>query len=490
MKTDAVVIGSGFGGLSAAILLARLGRSVTLIESAAQPGGCLRSYTREGVDCPVGVHYFGAAAPGELLGDFIDTLGVRQALKLRRLGQQGVIDRFVFDDEVFDIPDTVEKLETALRKRFASTPEAVDFVVGVFRASMASLRTDRNAAAPHSLPFARNAIDVFTEMRLPERLMDILAMHGTLLGLTLSKCPAAFLMFSTASLLMSAWELGCSGSDMANALAGSAVDVGVELIVGDAVAGIEVGGRGVTGVRLSSGQRVETDVVIAAIHPKLMLDLIPGPALPQDYRSGIGRLRETVGMFGVVALVDERLHPAQDFNLFRAHGAPSRKLEGGYRQIRACSHPGKTRLLALTESPYQDWARWHDTKTGRRGPEYRLEKMRRAESLLADMATGDAGILHDPEVIDIWTPLTMRDWLTAPEGSPYGVQHSICDGLDYLVLSRSPIERLLLAGQSALAPGLVGVSMGVMRVVSAVVGRQAVHELMAKSRLAAREAST
>ncbi len=489
MKTDAVVIGSGFGGLSAAILLARLGRKVTLIESAAQPGGCLRSYTREGVDCPVGVHYFGAAAPGEYLGDFIDTLGIRQALKLRRLGQHGVIDRFVFDDEVFDIPDTLEKLETALRKRFATTPDAVDFVVGVFRASMAILRNDDNAGAP-PLPFARNAIDVFTEMRMPERLMDILAMHGTLIGLTLSKCPAAFLMFSTASLLLSAWELGCSGSDMANALARSAVDVGVELIVGDAVAAIEVGGRGVTGVRLSSGQRVETDVVIAAIHPKLLLDLLPGPALPHDYRCGIGRLRETVGMFGVVALVDERLHPAQDFNLFRAHGAPSRKLEGGYRQIRSCSHAGKTRLLALTECPYQDWAAWHDTKTGRRGPEYRLEKMRRAESLLADLSTGDAGTLHDPKVIDVWTPLTMRDWLGAPEGSPYGVQHSICDGLDYLVLSRSPIARLLLVGQSALAPGLVGVSMGVIRVVSAVAGRQAVRELLAKSRLAAREAST
>ena len=77
MKSDVVIIGSGFGGLSAAILLARLGSQVTLVEAASHPGGCLRSYAREGVDCPVGVHYIGAAARGEVLGDFLDLLGIK-----------------------------------------------------------------------------------------------------------------------------------------------------------------------------------------------------------------------------------------------------------------------------------------------------------------------------------------------------------------------------------------------------------------------------
>ena len=97
MSADVVVIGAGFGGLSTAIVLARLGLRVTLVEGEARPGGALRSYTREGVDCPVGVHYFGSAAPGELLGDFLAVLGIRPALKLRRLGTGGVIDRFFFE---------------------------------------------------------------------------------------------------------------------------------------------------------------------------------------------------------------------------------------------------------------------------------------------------------------------------------------------------------------------------------------------------------
>jgi all-trans-retinol 13,14-reductase len=481
MKTDVVVVGSGFGGLATAIVLARLGRKVTLVESAAQPGGCLRSYAREGVDCPVGVHYFGSAAPGELLGDFIDLLGIRDALDLRRMGQGGVIDRFTFDDEVFDLPDTAEKLEAALGKRFPDAPDAVAFVMHVCRSAIASLRTDTAHSAPPALPITRSALDVLTEQHLPDRMMDFLALQGFLLGLNLSVCPAAFLMVATASLLMSAWELGCTGTHMANALTQVAVTAGVKLITGDGVAAIEVGGHGASGVRLQSGACVEADVVVAAIHPKLMVDLLPSQALPLDYRAGIGKLEETGGMLCAVALLDETLHPAQDFNVYRVRGTPRRNLEGVYGQFRPSGQPGLTRLVALTESTYDSWSTWHDTDSGRRGLDYRAEKMRRAEQMLTDLAAV-TGPLHDARIVDVWTPLTMRDWVAAPQGCTYGVKHSIRDGLDYLVLSRPPLDRLFVVGQNAVAPGLLGIAMGVLRVASAIAGRPAVAELMRKNR--------
>jgi all-trans-retinol 13,14-reductase len=476
MKSDIVIIGAGFGGLSTAILLARLGRKVTLVEGAAQPGGCLRSYAREGVDCPVGVHYFGSALPGDLLGDFIDVLGIRQALKLRRLGQSGVIDRFILDDEIFDLPDTAETLERTLSKRFKDAPDAVAFVMQVCRGAMARLRTDTANTAPPALPITRSALDVLTENGLPDRLMDFLAMQGFLVGLNLSVCPAAFLLIATASLLMSAWELGCTGTDMAKA-----VNAGVNLVTGDGATAIEVGNQGASGVRLASGSRIEADAVIAAIHPKLLVDLLPPEALPESYRVGIGRLEETCGTLCAVALLDEEFHPAQDYNVYRVRGTPRHGLDGVYGQIRASGQPGTTRLVALAESRYEDWATWHHTQSGHRGLDYRAEKMRRAEKLLTDLAAA-TGPLHQPRIVDVWTPLTMRDWVTAPQGGTYGAQHSIRDGLDYLVLSRPPLARLFMVGQNAMAPGLLGVTMGVMRVAGTLAGRQAVSDLLARHR--------
>jgi phytoene dehydrogenase-like protein len=480
MSREVVVIGAGFGGLSTAILLARLGFRITLVEGEPKPGGCMRSYTREGVDCPVGVHYIGAAAPGEVLGDFLDVLGVRSALKLRRLGGSGIIDRYVFDDEIFDLPNTIEKLEASLGRRFADAPDAVAFVSAMFRAAMAGLRREAPRSQP-ALPITKSAADFLADKNLPERLVDILAVPGLLLGTNLADCPASFLSVVTASLLMSAWELGCTGSDMAEALADGARQAGVKVIVGDPVVGVDVDGGGACGVRLQSGAALPADTVVAAIHPKALAKLLPTAALPASYREGLGRLEETGGSLGVVALVDEKYHPAADHNVFRLRGKPRQKLEGVYAQLRPSGRPGYARLLILRESAYADWTEWHGTHTGRRGPAYRAKKSQQAQLALAEVAEA-IGAIHGAQIIDTWTPLTLRDWVGAPQGGTYGVRHTLRDGLDFLVLSRPPLGRLFMVGQSAIAPGLLGISMGVLRVVGSLAGREALGELMARHR--------
>jgi phytoene dehydrogenase-like protein len=247
------------------------------------------------------------------------------------------------------------------------------------------------------------------------------------------------------------------------------------------VAGILVDERRAAGVRLQSGRSIATGTAVAAIHPKTMVGLLPPDALPASYREGIGRLTETGGILCVAALLDEKYHPAQDFNLFRVRGDPSHLLEGVYGQLRSAGIPGKTRLTVLVETSYAEWARWHDTTTGHRGPEYRVEKTRRAQQVLREVEEA-TGPLHEPRIIDVWTPLTMRDWVGAPAGCTYGVKHSSRDGLDFLVLSRPPLPGLFLVGQNAIAPGLLGVSMGVLRVTAAIAGRQPLAELMARAR--------
>lgn len=49
-EVDVVVIGSGFGGLAAAGLLARSGREVLVCESHSQPGGVAHSFKRQGYE--------------------------------------------------------------------------------------------------------------------------------------------------------------------------------------------------------------------------------------------------------------------------------------------------------------------------------------------------------------------------------------------------------------------------------------------------------
>ncbi len=56
---DALVIGSGMGGLTTAALLSDLGQKVCVLEQHYTAGGYTHSYERNGYEWDVGVHYIG-----------------------------------------------------------------------------------------------------------------------------------------------------------------------------------------------------------------------------------------------------------------------------------------------------------------------------------------------------------------------------------------------------------------------------------------------
>ena len=45
-NTKVIIIGSGLGGLSSGVILAKNGYDVTILEKGAQIGGCLQCFTR------------------------------------------------------------------------------------------------------------------------------------------------------------------------------------------------------------------------------------------------------------------------------------------------------------------------------------------------------------------------------------------------------------------------------------------------------------
>ncbi len=56
---DAIVIGSGIGGLSCAAFLSKVGKKVLVLEQHYIAGGCMHSFEEKGIEHETGIHYIG-----------------------------------------------------------------------------------------------------------------------------------------------------------------------------------------------------------------------------------------------------------------------------------------------------------------------------------------------------------------------------------------------------------------------------------------------
>jgi all-trans-retinol 13,14-reductase len=58
-QLDAVIVGSGLGGLVAGALLTKAGKRVCVFEQHDQAGGCLHTFNEGGYEFDTGIHYVG-----------------------------------------------------------------------------------------------------------------------------------------------------------------------------------------------------------------------------------------------------------------------------------------------------------------------------------------------------------------------------------------------------------------------------------------------
>jgi len=249
-------------------------------------------------------------------------------------------------------------------------------------------------------------------------------------------------------------------------------ELGGSLILNDGVKKISVAEGKVTAVILESGTALPADAVVAAIHPKILLGLLDENTLRESYRRRILGLKETLGVIAVQVSVDAVAHPEISHNIYRLRKDENGLIEDGvFYQLRGGNSSASNLLSMITKSLYGEWSQWEDTVSGRRGQDYEEKKMSIAQDLLkqAEEIFGD---LKDARILDVYTPLTIRDYVSSPEGACYGVMRSSRQLLKVVSLNNVPIHGLCLAGQNALAPGVMGSILGSFNAARQIIGAE------------------
>src|SRR4051812_35060623 len=136
---DTIVIGSGSGGLTAAVALARAGQHVLVLEQHYLPGGWCQSFSLGGYHFSPGVHYIGELGPGGTTRRLYEGLGLAHELAFCELNPDG-IDHVLFGGDRFDIPRGFERYMARLVARFPHEREGLTRYFDTIRRINADLR--------------------------------------------------------------------------------------------------------------------------------------------------------------------------------------------------------------------------------------------------------------------------------------------------------------------------------------------------------------
>lgn len=482
---DDVVVGAGIAGLTAALLLARFGRAVLLVDRAPAPGGGLRRFKRNGVFFDTGFHFTGSILPGELFDRLLVQLGVRDEVTPVPYSQD-CAHRFLFKKQRAEVSVPIG-IERACAHWQSLFPKETDAVAWYFRA----LRSvaDRTMGMSGGQPLTTFGMieEDFVSLR------SVLESHfrdPVLKGVisAFSMCygsPPARVSFAAHARVaygmhQSVGGLVGGGDALAEALTRAAVREGVDICCGcglEAFAKVE-GGQPREAV-LSGGRAVVFERCLLTMDPSQILELLapvrPSPA----FRERVRAFEPSIGFFVGYGVVDGDApvpgfarsvfseFPDTDFD------AIMDPLSAGERPLVVIEVPGDAAkgkppsLSALELSFVQDVVTWNSSRIGCRPEGYVQYKRQRTEALLSRL--GQLVPYADRlRWVDAASMLTFRDYLHSPYGSAYGIMQKVGQ---YGLFGRLPGRNLYAAGQSALLPGVVGAMMSGLFVARQMVGK-------------------
>ena len=114
---DVIIIGSGAGGLAAAICLAREGKKVLVLEQHYVPGGWCHSFMLNGQRFSPGVHYVGLVDEGSSTNELYKGLGIANDIVFFRMNKNG-FEHCLIGDRKFTLPAGFNAMGDSLSAEF------------------------------------------------------------------------------------------------------------------------------------------------------------------------------------------------------------------------------------------------------------------------------------------------------------------------------------------------------------------------------------
>jgi all-trans-retinol 13,14-reductase len=506
---DAIVIGSGMGGMTAAAMLAKMGQRVLVLEQHYVPGGFTHMFDRPGYTWDVGVHAVGEVTTHSMTGRLLDHL-TDGALTWASLGP--VYDEFYWPDDVrIDFPDSPKAFRQNLVDAFPAEVRAIDGYLDAVREVSGAMRGYYLARTlPASVGglaervVARRAVAAFretTEARLSRltqnpRLKSVLASQWGYYGSPPSRSSFAIQALVTKHFMHGGYYPVGGAGEIARTLLSTVANHGGWTRISSDVEQIVLERGKAVGVRLKkSGEVIRAKRIISAAGVMSTLQrLLPRDHVEADWTRGIQRLRPApahvclyLGFKGDIRKAGATAANKWFYETWsteaeawdtrassgampgphlssRPSGADAPCLYSSFPSLKDPRHdPGPDERHTgevVTFVPWERFASWVDTRWKKRGASYEEMKAAIQDHMLEQFLRHMPGLRGMIDVVELSTPVSTHHFTRPIEGSIYGIEPTPERFACQALRPRSPIPNLFFAGSEVATVGVIGAMMG------------------------------
>jgi all-trans-retinol 13,14-reductase len=500
---DAIVIGSGLGGLTAAAYLCAAGRRTLVLESHYVAGGNSQVFRRKHMgreyEFDVGIHYIGECGRDGLITAALNGLGLAERVVFRPLDRDGY-STLHFPDLSFRIPFGWDNYRARLEETFPNEHAGLDKVLDVMQDIADTghrLRRDELAMAdvateaPSFLEWGlRPVTELFAENGLSERAAAVLLGEQGCYAVRPSDTPVVMAAGLTDHFMRGAYYPVGGGQVLAGRLIEAIRAYGGEVRTRSPVHRIRIENGRVHGVVAGRKSRAPVEIDAPVVVSNADLKRTFGELVGEEHWAPetIERVRSlemAVPLFCVYLGLDvslaERGMPNSNHFIWGDYD-----IEGVYDDLDAGKMASKAmcyltaaslkdpesthlapeghtnlQIMTLTPREYDVWNVEQGPADGgkyHRDPEYR----RRKEEVVEQLIDTSTELIPDLREHIVWreaaTPLSQERFTHSTGGTSYGIEMSCSQAGPFRVGPTTEIEGFYLCGASPPSgPGVAGV---------------------------------